>query len=140
MNTPLQFRMFRNHYLCDACPNEWSTEMNVIQYDHCPACDREVEPYSSETLLEDATEEEDAGKPDSFGIVMTEHPEGPRHSRFHAIHADFPSSIGMGFSDRDAIRDLLEIMEDAGEISHDEMMEAMRIYGTQPYRDPDHDR
>ena len=25
-----QFRIFRNHYLCDACPNEWSDEMMVV--------------------------------------------------------------------------------------------------------------
>jgi hypothetical protein len=55
-----QFRIFRNHYLCDDCPNEWSTEMPVVASDYCPCCDREADPYDSDALLEDVDAEEDA--------------------------------------------------------------------------------
>lgn len=47
-----EMRYFRNHYLCETCPNEWSTEMAVVAPDHCPCCEREAEPYDSEALLE----------------------------------------------------------------------------------------
>jgi hypothetical protein len=48
-----QFRIFRSHYLCDACPNEWSDEMMVVTSSYCPCCDAEAEPYDSEALLDD---------------------------------------------------------------------------------------
>jgi hypothetical protein len=48
-----QFRIFRNHYLCDACPNEWSDEAMVVAASYCPCCDAEAEPYDSEALLDD---------------------------------------------------------------------------------------
>ena len=51
---PKQFRIFRTHYLCDDCPNEWSDEMMVVGPSFCPCCDREAEPYDSEALIEDA--------------------------------------------------------------------------------------
>lgn len=47
-----EMRYFRNHHLCDDCPNEWCTEMAVIAADYCPCCDRESDPYNSEPLLE----------------------------------------------------------------------------------------
>jgi hypothetical protein len=50
-------RVFRNFYLCDECPNEWSTELMTAGPDWCPCCDRETEPYSSdefELIDEDA--------------------------------------------------------------------------------------
>lgn len=47
-----KMRYFRNHYLCDDCPNEWADEMAVIAPSHCPCCDRKSEPYASEPLLE----------------------------------------------------------------------------------------
>jgi hypothetical protein len=54
-----QFRIFRNHYLCDDCPNEWSDEMMVVGLSYCPCCDREAEPYDTETLLDEVIEKED---------------------------------------------------------------------------------
>jgi hypothetical protein len=54
------FRIFKNFYLCDDCPNEWSTEMPVVAADYCPCCDREADPYDSDALLEDVDAEEDA--------------------------------------------------------------------------------
>ena len=48
-----QFRIFRNHYLCDACPNEWSDEMMVVAPSYCPCCDAEAEPYDTEHLLDE---------------------------------------------------------------------------------------
>jgi len=47
-----EMRYFRNHYLCDDCPNEWSDEMAVVGPSFCPCCDRKAEPYDSEPLLE----------------------------------------------------------------------------------------
>ena len=53
-----QFRIFRNHYICDDCPNEWTDEMLVISHSWCPCCDMKCDPYSSESLIEvDVTEE-----------------------------------------------------------------------------------
>jgi hypothetical protein len=56
-----QFRIFRNHYLCDYCPNEWSQEAMVVAPGYCPCCDRRAEPYDTESLLDDVevTEEID---------------------------------------------------------------------------------
>ena len=45
-------RVFRNHYICDECPNEFADEMLVIGPSWCPACDAEIEPYSSEDLFD----------------------------------------------------------------------------------------
>jgi len=50
--------VFRNHYLCDACPNEWADDMLVVAPSYCPCCDTEREPYDSEPLLEDGKEGE----------------------------------------------------------------------------------
>lgn len=47
-----EMRYFRNHYLCDDCPNEWSDEMAVIGPSFCPCCDQQSEPYDSEPMLE----------------------------------------------------------------------------------------
>jgi hypothetical protein len=55
-----QFRIFRNHFLCDDCPNEWSEEMMVVGPSYCPCCDREAEPYASDALLDDVTASEEA--------------------------------------------------------------------------------
>lgn len=39
-------RVFRLHYQCEACPNEWSDEALVVSHGYCPACDRRIEePY-----------------------------------------------------------------------------------------------
>lgn len=56
-------RVFRCHYICEECPNEWADEMLTISSSFCPACDLEVEPYSSETLFVDVEcdEEEVSG-------------------------------------------------------------------------------
>jgi hypothetical protein len=56
---PKQFRIFRNHYLCENCPDEWSDEMMVVGPSHCPYCDAEAEPYDTEALLEEACDAED---------------------------------------------------------------------------------
>jgi len=45
-------RVFRCHYICDECPNEFADEMLVIGPSWCPACDAEIEPYSSEDLFD----------------------------------------------------------------------------------------
>ncbi len=49
------FRIFRNHYLCDDCPNEWSDLCMVVAPAYCPCCDARCEPYDYEALLEDVT-------------------------------------------------------------------------------------
>ena len=49
------FRVFRNWYLCDACPNEFSDEMMVVGPSYCPCCDAECQPYTHDALLEDVT-------------------------------------------------------------------------------------
>lgn len=54
-----QFRVFHLHFLCDHCPNEWSEHSMVVAPGYCPCCDRKVEPYDSEALLEGAADEED---------------------------------------------------------------------------------
>jgi hypothetical protein len=56
--TPQTFRVFVNHYLCEACPNEFSEEMPVVTHSWCPCCEARCEPYDYETLLEDAAEED----------------------------------------------------------------------------------
>ena len=55
-----QFRVFHLHFLCDACPNEWSEHSMVVAPSHCPCCDAKCEPYDTEALLEDVADEEDA--------------------------------------------------------------------------------
>jgi hypothetical protein len=47
------FRVFTNFYLCDACPNEWSTEMMVVAHDWCPCCGAKCDPYDYEALLDE---------------------------------------------------------------------------------------
>jgi hypothetical protein len=49
---PRAYRFFRNHYLCQRCPNEWADEALVCGPAFCPACDRATEPYDSIDLLE----------------------------------------------------------------------------------------
>ena len=51
--TTQPLRYFRNHYLCEECPNEFSDEMCTISHSWCPACDGRCEPYSSESLVEE---------------------------------------------------------------------------------------
>ena len=46
-------RIMRCHYLCDACPNEWTDELLVAGPSWCPCCDREVEPYDTEEFVEE---------------------------------------------------------------------------------------
>jgi len=45
-------RVFRNHYVCDACDHEFADEMLVVSSSYCPCCDAEIEPYSSEDLFD----------------------------------------------------------------------------------------
>ena len=52
-------RVFRNHYQCDACPNEWSDDMLVVGPSWCPCCDGSVEPYSSEAMFEEVEADEE---------------------------------------------------------------------------------
>lgn len=52
-------RVFRCHYICEECPNEFSDEMLTISSSYCPCCDAEIEPYSSETLFEMAEDDEE---------------------------------------------------------------------------------
>lgn len=51
MTKPL--RVFRNHFICDDCDTEFADEMLVISSSFCPCCDAEIEPYSSESLIEE---------------------------------------------------------------------------------------
>jgi hypothetical protein len=48
------YRVWRNHYQCQRCPNEWSDEALVCGPAWCPSCDRATEPYDSIDLLEEA--------------------------------------------------------------------------------------
>ncbi len=41
-------RVFRCHYICEACPNEWCDELLTTGVSWCPCCDAECEPYSTE--------------------------------------------------------------------------------------------
>jgi hypothetical protein len=41
-------RIFRCHYQCDECPNEWNDELLVAGPSWCPCCDMELEPYCVE--------------------------------------------------------------------------------------------
>jgi len=52
-------RVFRCHYICDECPNEFADEMLVIGPSWCPSCDKECEPYSTETLFDFAEDDEE---------------------------------------------------------------------------------
>ena len=52
-------RVFRLHFLCDACTetgSEWIEEALVIRSGFCPACDAEVDPYSTDELFEELPE------------------------------------------------------------------------------------
>jgi hypothetical protein len=51
---PLTYRVWANHYLCDACPLEWEETAVCAGPSFCPCCDRERQPYASIDLLEDA--------------------------------------------------------------------------------------
>lgn len=53
-----QFRIFELHFLCDACPNEWSEMSMVVAPAYCPACDAKCEPYDYGALLEDVADED----------------------------------------------------------------------------------
>jgi hypothetical protein len=44
--------MVRNHFFCDACPNEWADVMPAVGTGFCPCCDAEAEPYHSEPIKE----------------------------------------------------------------------------------------
>lgn len=52
-------RVFRNHYICEECEHEFADEMLVISSSFCPCCDQELEPYSSESLIEKVEADED---------------------------------------------------------------------------------
>ena len=73
----------------------------------------------------------------------------PKSERYHAIDYDTYDgaedssnrcTVGHGVTEAEAIADLLEIMLDDGEITHDECREAMRHFGGKPYIDPDYAR
>jgi hypothetical protein len=54
-----QQRIFRCHYFCDDCPNEWSDELLTASVSWCPCCDGAAEPYCVEEFEEDRPEWED---------------------------------------------------------------------------------
>ena len=50
-------RVFRLHYQCEACPNEWSDESLVVTHGYCPCCDARIEePYYVEPFCEERPE------------------------------------------------------------------------------------
>ena len=40
---------YLNHYRCP-CGEEWDDTWDCMCNDHCPGCDKEVEPYASEEI------------------------------------------------------------------------------------------
>lgn len=50
----LTYRVFKNFYLCDACPLEWEETAICAGPAWCPCCDAETPAYDSIDLLEDA--------------------------------------------------------------------------------------
>jgi len=42
---------FRNHYECPNDATKWNDEWTCTYNDRCPVCDREIEPYFSEDVL-----------------------------------------------------------------------------------------
>lgn len=52
-------RVFRCHFICDECPNEWADEMLTQGVSWCPCCDKECEPYNVETLFEQVEVDEE---------------------------------------------------------------------------------
>lgn len=52
-------RVFRNFYLCDECPNEWTDEMLTVSHSWCPCCDKQCEPYDSVAFIEECEDEEE---------------------------------------------------------------------------------
>lgn len=59
MTTTKPLRYFRNYFLCEECPNEWSDDMLVVGPSWCPCCDKSCEPYSSEALFDLIDDEEE---------------------------------------------------------------------------------
>lgn len=51
-------RVFRNHYICEECPNEFNDELLVSGPSWCPCCDKECEPYFVEEFEQDCLEAE----------------------------------------------------------------------------------
>lgn len=41
---------FRNYYRCSVCGTEWTSAWSSTCNDHCPKCNAEIEPYSSEDI------------------------------------------------------------------------------------------
>ena len=39
-----------NHYHCDNCDTEWEDNWSCACNDHCPKCNREIEPYETQDL------------------------------------------------------------------------------------------
>ena len=37
-------RVFRVHFYCEACPNEFTDEMLTVSHSYCPCCDARIEP------------------------------------------------------------------------------------------------
>lgn len=45
--------LFINHYYCEDCDEEWSSEWDCACDDHCPQCWREIEPFDSDEVEDD---------------------------------------------------------------------------------------
>lgn len=103
-----QFRIFRNHYLCPDCPNEWSDEMMVVGPSYCPCCDAEAGPYDTDSLLEEVHGVHIAVEEDNTGYA-------PAAERFSAIDDDtydgLGSPRGTGPTPEAAVADLMEQLE-----------------------------
>lgn len=46
---PTKKQVFENHYICD-CGEEWYDVWDCTCNDHCPTCDKEIEPTESTEL------------------------------------------------------------------------------------------
>lgn len=60
--------IYRNHYRC-TCGTQWSDEWDCMCNDHCPACDKEIEPYNYEDLASTACEV-DNENPQFFSVYV----------------------------------------------------------------------
>lgn len=49
-------RVFRCHYICEECPNEWCDTLLCAGISWCPSCDLECEPNSTEEWEEETIE------------------------------------------------------------------------------------
>lgn len=84
-------RVWRNHYACDECPNEWSDELLTQGVSWCPCCDKEIEPYASEALFVDVEVEDEEDSDEGIGpslYVMEPERDEPDPDLLREMHAE----------------------------------------------------